>query len=263
MMMLCVHEKLTSQYQQPTKFIKALFLICTRALTMILSKFVTSCLLALQGGETVYNKDFPTVVVFGRPGAGKSSVANAAIDKLMTSADASKLECLGLDLDICVPQWMRDNFSKGVYPTLEQRQEFALGACDYVDEQIQQGNQKEDDLKKLAAVVSFSFVNTDLRDAFRSRFPHAKWVLVDTTDEEATNRVNMREGHFYKSITPGVAATIAELEENEGKDIDKSEWEFAPVTFEHVILEGSASIDVNAEKVLMVLLKTAGLDKVP
>ena len=49
------------------------------------------------------------VVIFGRPGAGKSTVAHAALEL----AQQRGIQCLGLDLDSCVPQWMRDNFANG------------------------------------------------------------------------------------------------------------------------------------------------------
>ncbi len=74
------------------------------------------------------------VVIFGRAGAGKSTVANAAIDLLQNES----LYCLGLDLDDCVPQWMRDNFGKGIYPTLKERQDFATSACDHVHTKLQE-----------------------------------------------------------------------------------------------------------------------------
>ena len=78
----------------------------------------------------------PSVIVFGRPGAGKTTVANAAVEKLQTSND--NITCLGLDLDVCVPQWMRDNFANGIYPTLEERNRFANECCQYVTHELAQ-----------------------------------------------------------------------------------------------------------------------------
>ena len=66
------------------------------------------------------------LIIFGRPGAGKSTIA----DRLVTHPDADG--AYNVDLDVCVPQWMRDNFAKGVYPTLAERQAFASDAADYV-----------------------------------------------------------------------------------------------------------------------------------
>jgi energy-coupling factor transporter ATP-binding protein EcfA2 len=54
----------------------------------------------------------PLVVVFGRPGSGKSTIADAATG-LLTDEGRSILR---LDLDVCVPQWMKDNFANGIYP---------------------------------------------------------------------------------------------------------------------------------------------------
>ena len=65
------------------------------------------------------------LIIFGRPGAGKSTIA----ERLVAPPDAN---AYNVDLDVCVPQRMRDNFAKGVYPTLAERQAFASDAADYV-----------------------------------------------------------------------------------------------------------------------------------
>ena len=165
------------------------------------------------------------VVVFGRPGAGKTTVA----DRMVVLGRGA---LLGIDLDACVPQWMRDNFAKGVYPTREERAAFAANACDFVDEQI--AAFASDDTDSVA--VSFSFVNDDLRSAFRARFPAAKWVLVDTPPTTAMERVARRSGHFYKA-TPGMGG----------------EWEFDDVQFPHDVLDGEAPIGANARAALAIL----------
>lgn len=72
---------------------------------------------------------------------------------------AASLGCVGLDLDACIPQWMRDNFDHCVqYPSL------ALGACDqYVDTKLKaQSSLQTGPNIAMTAIVSFSFVNTDL-----------------------------------------------------------------------------------------------------
>lgn len=176
----------------------------------------------------------------------KTTVANLAADQLP--------DCLALDLDVCVPQWMRDNFNKGIYPTLEERQAFANNACNYVDRQICK-IQMEDksNANVLSVLVSFSFVNTDLRDAFRQHFPHAKWALVDTTNEEAARRIQHRQDHFYKGA-PQQAPPPDEREASKKvalkKEEKSSEWNFAPVTFEHTALPGMNSVQDNAQLVV-------------
>jgi gluconate kinase len=191
-------------------------------------------------------------VVFGRPGAGKSTVAEKAV-ALNAGGDSGivrSVKCL--DLDVCVPQWMKDNFAKGLYPTLEQRKEFAIGACDYVDEQLASINAED------GTIISFSFVNDDLRDVFRGRFPQAKWILIDTSEIDAQDRINKREGHFYKgnpNKTTDSKTAIKKAEEKESPskpNADNNEWDFAPVTFDHIILDGLKPVEENAKRVIQV-----------
>jgi hypothetical protein len=154
----------------------------------------------------------------------------------------SCIRCLGLDLDVRIPQWMKDNFAKGIYPTLQQRIDIAKVFCDYVEEKCQEEKERTD-----STLVSFSFVNTDLRDVFRERFPHAEWVLVDTSEEEANYRISQREGHFYVGKTSGEKDT--EQEESKEDDQENSEWDFAPVEYPHDILNGDDPVETNAKLV--------------
>jgi gluconate kinase len=193
--------------------------------------------------------DTTMMVLFGRPGAGKSVVADAAINLL--SAEEENLHCVGLDLDVCVPQWMRDNFARGKYPTLKEREEFAISACDYVDKKLLEESASNGD-QKTVVIVSFSFVNTDLRDIFRSRFPNALWALVNTTEMEAGDRIKKREGHFYKGAPPQIDKE--KMASEESLSSDNSEWKFAPVTFSHTVLPGHDPVEENARTVADTIL---------
>lgn len=183
------------------------------------------------------NDDNPSmIIVFGRPGAGKTTVAVKA---------AEQASCQSLDLDVCVPQWMRDNFAQGMYPTLPQRVAFAQDACDYVEKE-----------RCPKTIVSFSFVNTDLRNVFRERFPLAVWALVDTTEEDAVLRIAQREGHFYKgdnNNNNNIQKDDLNDSTEQKQEQDNSDWDFAPVTFAHVLLPGGDSIEENAQRVVDLL----------
>jgi gluconate kinase len=202
----------------------------------------------------IMTEQTPILVVFGRPGAGKTTIATASIEAMNKSDKNDSLVVHGLDLDACVPQWMRDNFVKGIYPTLEQRKKFASDCCDYVRKELKEMPGAAPDQ---AIIISFSFVNTDLRDVFRSSFPKATWILIDTSKEEATRRIDARQDHFYKS------SESASVEKEETKttkaDVDNSDWNFAPVTFDHILLHGNQPINVNVEKIVQVLVEKAGL----
>ena len=159
------------------------------------------------------------LIIFGRPGAGKSTIA----ERLVVHPDAGG--AYNVDLDVCVPQWMRDNFAQGIYPTLAERRAFASDAAEYVV--------TASEGKDAVCVVSFSFVNDDLRDSFRERFPDATWALVDASDALAGERIASRDGHFYDPPpTKG------------------DEWLFAPVEFEHLVLDATRPVEENVAKLL-------------
>jgi gluconate kinase len=196
----------------------------------------------------------PTLVVFGRPGSGKSTIATAAVE--MLTKHQPQLQCLALDLDVCVPKWMRDNFANGIYPTLHERQAFALSCCEFVDQNYEAIQDCVND-KYWVSIISFSFVNKDLRDTFRTRFPAAQWVLVDTTEDEAAQRINQRKGHFFKGKSPNYISNSQELPQKRLLAIDNSEWIFAPVDFPHVVLKGTDAIETNAASIVHLMATLA------
>lgn len=200
------------------------------------------------------------IVVFGRPGAGKTTISSMAIKAFEDEESNHNFLLLrGLDLDTCVPQWMKDNFSKGIYPTLKQRNEFAVTCCEYVREKLGEADEVG---KPHASIISFSFVNNDLRDTFRSNFPEATWILIDTSEEEAAQRIKYRQDHFYKgggaaSQTTGEdqTSTPEQNEATKTQDTDNSDWRFAAVTFEHSILDGREAVEKNASKLIEIIKK--------
>jgi len=196
-------------------------------------------------------------VVFGRPGSGKTTVANRAFDILFSEENISstKQKCVALDLDVCVTELMRYNFGKGIYPTLEERKVFALDACDYVDNEVAKLCENEDEPKSITTIISFSFVNTDLRDIFRERFPEAQWILIDTSEQECTKRINEREGHFYKGEVAAEEPETKGDSSSTDDEKDNSDWKFAPVEFDHVVLDGLDAIEDNAQKIVAKILK--------
>lgn len=159
---------------------------------------------------------------------------------------------------------MQDNFSKGLYPTLAERAEFMKEGSTYVNNKIKTAQQQKISTKELIVIISFSFVNTDLRVAFRDKFPTAQWILVDTNKQLAEERILTRKGHFYKSVetsTKEEKDTISSNEKeddtkgndiNDDDDDDKtnSEWEFQPVDFPHVILDGGDAVEENAKLIV-------------
>eukprot|EP00956_Cyclotella_meneghiniana_P032028 scaffold86138_cov66-Cyclotella_meneghiniana.AAC.1 len=208
------------------------------------------------------------IVVFGRPGAGKTTVSEEAVRLLNTKTcsveTAATANYLHLDLDVCVPQWMRDNFAKGIYPTIQQRATFITDACKYVNEQMMIQSQSASAKEKLVVIIAFSFVNTDMRIKFREQFPHSNWILIDTTKDIAEDRITRREGHYYKGANNACSCTdeaekehasLHDTSENKSnRDVteasDNNEWEFQPVDFNHIILDGCETISNNARRIV-------------
>jgi gluconate kinase len=192
-------------------------------------------------------------VIFGIPGSGKSTVADRVLALLSSHWQSLQSEPqprpIALDLDSCVPEWMRENFARGIYPTLKQRGEFVASCCDYVVKSLSDTAKQHPDTHTVA-IVSFSFVNRDLRDGFRNRFPNSQWILMQTSEEEAQRRIESRAGHFYKGKTSSRHQTPTDTSTN-----DNTDWDFAPVTFPHAILDGMKPVDENAAQVVQMIRK--------
>jgi len=185
------------------------------------------------------------VVCFGRPGAGKTTILNKALELF----EFENRIVNSVDLDVCIPQAMKDNFAKGIYPTLEQREIFAHTACDYVQEKRNCYDEST------PIIISFSFVNTDLRTIFMSRFPEATWVLIDVSERTAQSRIDSRLGHFYKG---NLKSPIAQDDHPKRITKDNAEWEFAPVDFDHISLDGLKPIEENARHLANVVINAKG-----
>lgn len=216
-------------------------------------------------------------VVFGIPGAGKTTIAKHVVQTLLTSTTLVDVEgtattsqrheqsVLDLDLDDCVPEWMRLNFDKGIYPTLQQRNQFAISCCDYVNESIQKFIQSKTCTfnitppsvgQQILVIVSFSFVNDDLRINFRQQFPNSYWILIHTSEVEAQRRIQQRSNHFYKGkpLHTESESSIGSPHHHQISN-DNNEWNFAPVTFPHTIVNGHNPIEQTSSEIVA-LIKT-------
>ena len=78
--------------------------------------------------------------------------------------------------------------------------------------------------------------------------------LVDTSEEEANKRILERKDHFYKGDARDEDTKEEVPPASDDEEVaEDSDWEFAPVTFPHTILNGDESVETNAKKVLEVL----------
>ena len=214
-----------------------------------------------QNGKMEEVNDVDVVFLFGRPGAGKTTIAESVVDlhlRLSSSDYSSNRQhhlLKTIDLDVCVPQWMRDNFAIGKYPTLKERNDFARDAAEYVASHVRgmksslsssSTTNTSISTRTSMLLVSFSFVNEDLRIYFRQFFPHGRWILLDTKENMAKERIDKREGHFYKNQTEQTEQ-IEQKQDVENKS--SAEWRFAPVSFPHLSLDGSNTVKNNTHAV--------------
>jgi gluconate kinase len=199
-------------------------------------------------------------VLLGVPGAGKSTVASLAFEKLRsrqhTTTTARYSNLIWLDLDDCVSQEMKDNFARGIYPTLREREEFARTACAHVNEQCEL-------LRARCAIVSFSFVNADLREKFRESFPNSTWILLNTAEDIAEERIKQRKDHFYRG--KGHATEKPDSTKNVDitakSNVDNSVWTFAPIPFAHTVLNGEDPPEANAAQIVQIVERTEKQDE--
>jgi gluconate kinase len=71
--------------------------------------------------------------------------------------------------------------------------------------------------------------------------------LIDVSETTAQNRIDTRQGHFYKGKLKG---SISETDDN-------AEWEFAPVDFDHILLDGLKPIEENAQHLVGIVLSNS------
>ena len=223
--------------------------VCDNESLLEASSFI-SCKLLINSHSSTVNRMEPfsdiksIVIVFGRPGAGKSTVSASVLHAFEKQQDDHLVK--GWDLDPIIPDQIKENFAKGIYPTLEERNAFSLEAGKYVKSKLDEASAAGHH----ATIISFSFNNIDLRDNFRSYFPNATWVLIDTSEEEATRRIQTREGHFYKVDTSETSQSSEDLATPAG---DRSEWKFADVDYQHIILDGNDPVEKNTVKLVEII----------
>lgn len=177
----------------------------------------------------------PHAVLFGRPGAGKTTTAKAIQD--MKAENGIKL--VPFELDPYVPKEIIDVFMAGGYPSVEMRVAFVEKCTEIVKairETLAEATEGGSTLK-VGLLVIQAFPHEDMRAVYRAAFPDAEWFLVDTADEVAGERVRAREGHFYKHDTLPVP--------------------FEEIDFPHTAYEGTTDPAENAKQILEKMFPSA------
>jgi gluconate kinase len=116
-------------------------------------------------------------------------------------------------------------------------------------------------VEEILVVVSFSFVNDDLRINFRNQFPNSHWILINTTEVEAQRRIQQRSNHFYMGKPHAqLGNEIPESKQRTSQNVtavtdpDNNDWVFAPVTFSHTIVNGQNPIEVTSSEIIESIL---------
>lgn len=206
------------------------------------------------------------IVLFGKGGAGKNTISSAIMSLLQKDGILTKTEVTNIDLDIYIPYWMKSNFIKGLYPTLSQRKNLITIACDNLHANIYD-KKSQTNSSAIFAIITFSFINDDTRRIFRENFPHAIWVLVDVSEKLSQKRMENRVGHFYKgevresrgmrSLRDNDISPIAYVEPISNSEANNNyERNFSRITFPHVVLDGTESVESNAKRVVAIVYKS-------
>ena len=74
-----------------------------------------------------------------------------------------------------------------------------------------------------------------MRQVFRKKFKTARWILYDTPNDIAEDRIAKRQGHFYKGAPAG------------HKKERRGEWEFEKIHFNHQRIDGTKELQGNAD----------------
>lgn len=181
-------------------------------------------------------------------------MASLAVERMTARLGVeSASNLIWLDLDCCISQSMKDNFARGVYPSLQEREEFARTACAHINEQCMFR-------RATYALVSFSFVNVDLRETFRESFPNSTWIFLDTSENTAEERMKQRKNHFYKG-NGQATENGRDVARSEWSRADNSDWTFAPVTFPHSVLNGEDLPEVNADLIVTIVEQAQAVDQ--
>jgi len=72
---------------------------------------------------------------------------------------------------------------------------------------------------------------------------------VNTPEEESQKRIAARQGHFYHGVNSSESQTSNTINKENIND-----WQFDPITFSHISLDGFDPIQNNSDKVVDAVL---------